>query len=79
MSVKLTGEIMDIFAVELVVREQEEGGDIVAFTSLPEFKPPPGHQMSSVQFPPEALSILGKLQISFKGGKGPLSKSPLIN
>ena len=82
MSVKLTDDIVAVYSVELVVQEQEEG-PIVAITSLPEFKPPTNHQMSSLnvfQFPPEAFSLFEKLQIDFKGGKETLSKSsPLKN
>ena len=78
-----TDEIEFVYSVELVVQEHEEGGPIVAISSLPEFKPPPGHQMSSLnmfQFPSEVFSLFEKLQINFKGGKESLSKSsPLIN
>ena len=83
MSVKSTDEIEYVYSVELVVQEHEEGGPIVAISSLPELKPPPGHQMSSLnmfQFPPEAFSLFEKLQIDFKGGKESLQKSSaLIN
>ena len=71
--------------VELVVQEHKEGGPIVAISSLPEFKPPTNHQMSSLnvfQFPSEVFSLFEKLQIDFKikGGKEFLSMSPtLIN
>ena len=68
----MTDEIVYVYSVELVVQEHEEGGPIVAISSLPEFKPPPGHQMSSLnvfQFPSEAFSLFEKLQINFKGGK----------
>ena len=70
--VKSTDEIEYVYSVELVVQEHKEGGPIVAISSLPEFKPPPGHQMSSLnvfQFPSEAFSLFEKLQIDFKGGK----------
>ena len=79
----MTDEIAYVYSVELVVQEQEEGGPIVAISSLPEFKPPRNHQMSSLnvfQFPPEAFSLFEKLQIDFKGEKESLSKSsPVIN
>ena len=72
MKVNSTDKIAYVFSVELVVQEQKEGGPIVAITSLPDFKPPPGHQMSLLktsQFPSEVFSLFEKLQINFKGGK----------
>ena len=72
-----TEEIGGVYSVELVVQEHEEGGPIVAISSLPEFKPPPNHQMSSInvfQFPSEVFSLFEKLQINFKGGKETLLK-----
>jgi len=62
-------QIAQFFSVVLVVQEQNEEGPIVAITSFPEFKPPKGNQLSSLntlEFPSEALSLLQQLQISFK-------------
>ena len=69
MSVKSTDEILAVFSVELVVQEHEEGGPIVAITSLPEFTPLPEFK------PSQAFSLFKKLQIKFKGGK---ESPPLI-
>ena len=82
MRVKSTDEIAYVYSVELVVQEQEEGGPIVAISSIPEFKPPPNHNMSSLneyQFPSEAFSLLKKLQIKFKIKGGKETKRPPIN
>ena len=89
MSVKSTDEILFVYSVELVVQKHEKRGPVAAMSSLPEFKPPPGHQISSLkmsQFPSEAFSLFKKLQIGFIayeaddiGGKESLSKSSPIN
>ena len=69
MRFKLTDEIVYVYSVELVVQEQEEGGSIVAISSLPEFTSLPEFK------PSEAFSLFKKLQIKFKGGK---ESPPLI-
>ena len=82
MSVKSTDEILFVYSVELVVQKHEKRGPVAAMSSLPEFKPPPGHQMSSLngsEFSSEAFSLFEKLQINFKGRKASLSKTPPIN
>ena len=71
--VKFTDEILKIYSVVLVVQEFQEGGRIVAISSLPEFKPPPNHQMSLLktsEFPSEVFSLFEKLQIDFNVAGG---------
>ena len=61
---------MNIYSVELVVQEVEEGGPIFCVSRVPDLRPQP-HNMNLLergQLPEEVLSICEKLGISYTLG-----------